>query len=206
MKDEIRVVLLDIGGVLVQLSGVTTILGWLHHEITAEELWALWLKSPSVRAFETGRMEPMEFADGMVSELGIDVSPRDFLDSFLQWPVGLFPGALEMLAGIPGCYRRAVLSNTNALHYPRLMHEMGLAGAFDHYFFSHLIGKVKPDAEAFRHVLDVLDCRAREVLFLDDNALNVDAARALGMHARVVQGVEDARQVLCESGLMASAR
>ncbi len=39
----IRVVLFDVGGVLVQLSGVATVLGWVADRWTPAELWQRWL-------------------------------------------------------------------------------------------------------------------------------------------------------------------
>jgi putative hydrolase of the HAD superfamily len=110
-----------------------------------------------------------------------------------------------MIASIPRRYTRAALSNSNSLHWSRVMNEMQLGPAFDHHFSSHLIGKIKPDAEAFHHVLDSLGCNAHEVLFLDDNLLNVDAARALGMHAVVVRGATEARLALEQAGVIAGA-
>jgi len=36
---------------------------------------------------------------------------------------------------------KATLFNTNELHWPKLMHEMGLANVIEHHFASHLIGR-----------------------------------------------------------------
>lgn len=201
-RDQLRVVLFDLGGVLVQLSGVGTILEWLDHRISAEDLWRLWLQSPSVREFESGRLEPLDFAAGVLSELNIEMEPQRFLEAFIGWPTGLYPGTLETIQSIPPRYQRAILSNSNALHWPRVMHEMQLGPAFDHHFSSHLLGKIKPDAEVFHYVLDRLGCRSQEVLFFDDNALNVESARAIGMHAVMVRGITEARLVLETAGLI----
>ena len=78
---------------------------------------------------------------------------------------------------IPRIFVRATLCNTNALQWPRLIEQDNLIGAFDHHFASHLTGKIKPDEEAFRHVLDTLGCEGPATLFLDDSQLNVAAAR-----------------------------
>ena len=51
---DIRVLLFDVGGVLVQLSGVEVMLEWLDHRISVDELWRRWLQSVPVRKFETG--------------------------------------------------------------------------------------------------------------------------------------------------------
>ena len=87
-------------------------------------------------------------------------------------------------------------SNTNSLHWPRLMHEMGLAEAFDHHFPSHLTGKIKPDKNAFETVLEKMRWRPRSVLFLDDNLPNVETAASLGIQAFHVRGLDEARAVL----------
>jgi len=82
---DIRVLLFDVGGVLVQLSGVETMLEWLGRRVTADELWRMWLESVPVRKFETGRIDASEFAAGVTSEFGLPVEPRQFLEAFIRW-------------------------------------------------------------------------------------------------------------------------
>ena len=77
---------------------------------------------------------------------------------------------------------------------------------FDVAFLSHEIGLVKPDAEIFEHVVEELACRAAEILFFDDNALNVDAARSVGLDAHKVEGVGPTHSLLRERGLLQSSR
>jgi len=198
----IEVALFDLGGVLVELTGVSTLLSWIGEPIGPEEIWRRWLTSPSVRAFETGAMEPEEFADVLIAELGLPVQRAEFLDAFTHWPRGLFPGALELLSEIPRPIVRATLSNSNSLHWPRLMTEMGLSEAFDFHFASHLTGKIKPDKEAFENVVLSLGSVPESILFLDDNQLNVDAALSLGIRAFRVQGIEEARIVIEQIGAL----
>jgi hypothetical protein len=47
-RNEIRVVLFDVGGVLVELSGLTMLLSWLVRRVTAEQVRTLWLTSPKL--------------------------------------------------------------------------------------------------------------------------------------------------------------
>ena len=201
---DIRVLLFDVGGVLVELGGVEVILEWLGNRISADELWQRWLQSQAVRRFETGQIDAPQFAAGVIAEFGLAVDPQQFLDSFVGWPTGLYPGTLEMLARIPPRYQRALLSNSNALHWPRVLGEMGLGAVFDNHFVSHLTGRIKPDPEAFEHVLESLGCRPAQVVFFDDNALNIEAARQLGMHAVRVRGLGEATQALIEIGVLSA--
>jgi putative hydrolase of the HAD superfamily len=196
------VVLFDLGGVLVELGGVQTMLDWLDNRVSPGELWKMWLQSPAVRAFETGLTDAGRFADELIAEMALPVSRKKLLAEFTLWPRGLFPGGLELVKQIPPRYTRATLSNSNTVHWPRLMKELRLAEAFDQHFASHLIGKIKPDEEAFHHVTHSLRCAAEEILFLDDNELNVEAAARAGMKAVQVQGVAAAERALREAGVI----
>jgi glucose-1-phosphatase len=84
------------------------------------------------------------------------------------------------------------------------MEGLGLSRTFENSvsFSSHLTGKIKPDPEAFEHVVDMLGCEPPEVLFLDDNLPNVEAARLIGMQAQRVRGVEESRAVLETAGIL----
>jgi len=62
---EIRVLLFDVGGVLVQLGGVEVMLDWLGPSVGVDELWRRWLQSTSVRQFETGKIDAGRFAAGV---------------------------------------------------------------------------------------------------------------------------------------------
>jgi glucose-1-phosphatase len=196
LSAPVRVVLFDVGGVLVQLSGVATVLGWVAGRWTPADLWRRWLHSPAVRAFETGRCDAETFAADLVAELELGVPPALFLESFAGWPTGLYPGVHELIARIPSDVTRALLSNSNALHWPRVEEEFGLRALFEHRFVSHLTGRIKPDRDAFEHVISSLGCDAASVFFLDDNLMNVEAARAAGMQGAMVRGVDEAEQAL----------
>ena len=49
---------------------------------------------------------------------------------------------------------------------------------------------------------EALACEPQEVLFLDDNALNVSAANAVGVKALRVQGVLEAERALVDSRIL----
>src|ERR1700722_2974295 len=67
---DIQVLLFDVGGVLVELSGVETMLEWLGRRVTADELWRMWLQSVPVRQFETGRIDAGAVAGGGYFRVG----------------------------------------------------------------------------------------------------------------------------------------
>lgn len=201
-QNAIRVVLFDVGGVLAELSGLPKLLSWLGGRVTAEQAVTLWLTSPAVRSFETGRMQPAAFAEQLINELNLPVGREEFLNELCTWGQRVFPGAVELVRSVPRNYVRATLCNTNALQWPELMKKHDLAGAFDYHFASHLTGRVKPDEEAFLHVLTTLGCGCQETVFLDDSRLNVAAAKRVGITAFQVKGPVEAEQALREAEVL----
>ena len=63
---------------------------------------------------------------------------------------------------------------------------------FAHCFLSHELGLIKPDREIYDHVVAELSCRPEEILFLDDNQLNIEGA----LDAHRVGGVDDSRRLI----------
>ena len=59
------------------------------------------------------------------------------------------------------------------------------ADLFDAQFYSCEIGLAKPEPAYFTHVLETLGVVAEEALFLDDTAVNVESAAALGLRAEL---------------------
>jgi putative hydrolase of the HAD superfamily len=73
---------------------------------------------------------------------------------------------------------------------------------FDRQFLSYELGLAKPDREIFERVVDDLDVSAEEILFLDDNQINVDGARSVGMRAELTRGLASARRAIEALGLV----
>lgn len=199
---QIDVILFDLGGVLIELAGVEKMLEWSPDLKTPEELWRRWLQSDAVRGFETGATGREHFAREVVAEFGVPVSEAEFLEAFTWWPRAVFPGAHELLASLEGRYRLASVSNTNEIHWERFSQQWRLDRAFHRNFPSHLVGKLKPDAEYFAHVVEAMGVPAHRVLFVDDNAINVEAAAAMGIVAHRVLGIEGVRSTLRELRLL----
>jgi glucose-1-phosphatase len=198
---RIDAVLFDLGGVLIELVGVERMLEWAPGLGGTDELWRQWLQSPAVRRYETGNGSRDEFADGVIAEFGLPVDRDAFLAEFAWWPRTLFAGVDALLSSLAPRYTLASLSNTNELHWERFSREWSLPGRFHHNFPSHAVGKLKPDAEYFLHVLDALGVPPERTLFVDDNAINVAAAAKLGIVARRAVGPEGVRTVLAALGL-----
>jgi glucose-1-phosphatase len=200
-QHQFDVILFDLGGVLIELTGVAQMNAWTGIA-TDEELWRRWLTSPGVRSFETGRATADEFAAAMCLEFALPVGVAEFMAEFALWPRRVFPGAHELLGALAARHRLAALSNNNAVHWERISRDMGLGGYFSRSFLSHEIGLIKPDRAVFEHVAEVLACPPGRILFLDDNRLNVEQAIDVGMVAHRVAGVVETAALMLSLGLL----
>lgn len=193
--------LFDLGGVLVRNAVFDRLNALLPAPVAIDELKATLLVSPAYRAFELGMTSPADFAQALVSELALGCTPAAFLCEFATWPEGFYPGAIELLAELRKNYRIACLSNSNALHWARFD---GFREHFDVSLSSHLLKLIKPDIACFRQALVACGTRASEVLFFDDAAVNVEAARSCGIQSFHVRDFDDLRLRVQELGLLPS--
>ena len=200
---DLKVVLFDLGNVLVDLGDKARFANIFDVEARDEtQLWEMWLKSPAVKAFDAGQISLSTFMEALQQETCVEKSLADLTQDFINWPVGLFNGAAELVHQLPPHIHRAVLSNTNDAHWGRLLDEMGLSGLFHSYFASHQVGLVKPDLAVYEYVVKALSVAPDQILFIDDNAINVTTARKVGMQAEQAKGIECAKEILLTYGVL----
>ena len=145
-----------------------------------------WIQSEAVQRFERGEITPQQFADGVIEELKIDLTPPEFLARFVEWAREPSPAAIALLESLKHDYRIAALSNANELHTP--LHRQRFGRVIDSFYFSDEIGHVKPDRAIFEHVIEDLGAPPERIAFFDDTPVNVEAAREIGITAFETDG------------------
>ncbi len=179
-----QIILFDLGGVLVDLADPVSSIGL---SMSSEEFWRMWLSSPLVQQFETGRLTASEF----VSQFGADLGFRDadeFDRALRSWHLPMFAGAEKALQDLTGSNTIALLSNTNEIHWQHVESQTDVFADFAKLFLSYETGNAKPHPSAFHDVVEHFDCEPNDVIFFDDNVGNVAAAKAEGLRAVRVQG------------------
>ena len=202
-KDARELLIFDLGGVLLEYSGIRDIHGVLSEQLTLERTRQLMQATSEIwSSFETGMLTPEEFGERFEAHWPLGVPRGVFLREFESWSRALYPGAAELLEELRAAYRLAALSNTNALHWRRNREVLGIPQLFERAFASHEVGLRKPAPEVYEHVLAEMGVRAADATFFDDVETNVEAARRLGMRAYRVEGVEALRACLRENGYL----
>jgi FMN phosphatase YigB (HAD superfamily) len=107
-----KVLLFDLGGVLVEWAGPRELPKLLAASMDPEDLRVKWATSPAVGQFETGRCSEQEFATAFIDEWGLRVDRDRFLEAFSSWVVG----ALRWYERAAGGAARAVYARVPQQH------------------------------------------------------------------------------------------
>jgi len=90
-------------------------------------------------------------------------------------------------------YRVYILSNYGSWTYEQTKDSaLNFLEDVDGAVFSYQVKQVKPDAEIFRTLFEKFLLRPEESVFLDDLSVNIEGAKAVGMHGIVFTGLEEA--------------
>ncbi len=194
-----KLLVFDLGGVIVDFN-IQVMGKWTG--LSPDDFWRQWLKSEAVRDFESGKTGRHTFARELTAEFDLPVSPQEFLAVYRTWQVGLYPGAQQLLETLAPQFTLACLSNTNEMIWTDSIHEFGIDRLFNYCFASHEMGCLKPDPEAYAYLVREVPFAVEEIIFFDDNPLNIEGARAFGLAADLVQGPGQARDKLVSLGLL----
>jgi putative hydrolase of the HAD superfamily len=124
----IQVLPFDLGGVLVEFSGVRDVVPFMRVPGSEYDTGQRWRACELTDAFGLGRIGPEEFGDRFVRDWGLSISPAQFLQEFRSWSRRVLPGAVELLDSLRPQYRLAALSNSNVLHWERNTNDLGVTG------------------------------------------------------------------------------
>ncbi|GGF52701.1 haloacid dehalogenase [Marmoricola endophyticus] len=167
-------------------------------EALAEDLWtSAWDDAVA------GRWDMVEHVEATIRAHGLDDHREVLLATWEQ--VETLPDSLEVLARVRAQVPCYLATNQDTLRM-RTMQQMGYDELADGVFYSCAVGAAKPDPVFFERVADALGEDPGDLLFVDDMAENVAAARAVGLHAEqwhFTDGVEALRVTLAEHGIRA---
>ena len=193
-EDMQRLVVFDVGGVLVELTGMSDLVEWTG--LNPDEVRDRWVHLDVVKSFESGAISYEEFGPKVIAELGLPLTVDTFREVFRGWMGELLPGAEALVAAAKRRNPVACLCNMNTVQWPEIRDRLGVESWFDHAFISYEIGMVKPDKEVYEHVGQRMGFSPERVVFFDDTRANVDSALACGWSAHLTRGTGELRRKL----------
>ena len=194
----IKNIIYDLGGVILNIDYNLTVKAFV--ELGVEnfgELYSQAKQNTTFDAFETGEMTSAEFREVWRKYLTIDKTNEQIDAAWNSIILDLPENRMEVLDRTGRNFRTFLLSNTNSTHvkcFTKLLNdEYGegvFEGKFEKHYYSNEIGKRKPNADAFLHVLEENVLKAEETLFIDDSIQHIEAAQELGIRAYHLTGEE----------------
>lgn len=193
-----KAVLLDLGGVVLGINVAQVFQTWAARAgVTADHFKHNWIMDEAYELHETGDIDFVEYARRQAQHFAVDMPISD-------WQVGWnaiwtepYAQVVSLLPKVAQRFELYAFSNTNAVHAESFLNRYPDALAhFNTLFLSHEIGVRKPHPQAFRYVCDLIDIQPQEVLFIDDNADNINGARTAGLDAHHLHKESDIAQKL----------
>lgn len=198
-----KALLLDLGGVIIDVDPRRCFESWAEAAgVDIGDIARRWRADEAYEAFEIGAIGFEEYLVSLSAQLGISLDPDDWRagwNALLGDPVAEVVAALPTLAAHVPLY---CFSNTNVVHQAawERRHAEALT-PFRRIYVSWQLGMRKPSTAAYRLVADDIGVAPRDIVFLDDNAGNVEGARAAGLVARHVPNSAVTLAVLREQGI-----
>ncbi len=191
MKLPFRTLLLDLGGVLIDVDYHATARAFRLAGVTDfDALYSKARQSDLFDRFETGELDPAGFRDALRNITGSTLNDATIDHCWNAMLGRVPPERINLLQRLKEHHQLLLLSNTNAIHVPAfeaiIAQHNGIARfaeLFHGAYYSCTLGLRKPHANAFLEVLRRHDADPATTLFIDDSPQHVEGARLAGLQA-----------------------
>lgn len=200
---NIKNIIFDYGNVIFNIDFARVQAAWKALGINnSAEFYGHRQQDPVFNLLERGEISSAGFRD-RIRELANNpgLTDEQIDNAWNAIFVGIPEGNHELLLKVHARYRTFLLSNINAIHYDYvhryLKYEFGLDnndGFFEKVYYSHLVGKRKPDAAIFEQVLQENNLVPAETLFIDDSPQHLETAKQLGMQTFLMTAPDTIQQ------------
>lgn len=185
---KIRNIIFDLGGVIMDLNEKATLKAFATLFKKPESEIEIFSKESFFQAYEIGKIDDPTFRAKIREEFEF-TGEEEAIDA--AWNAMLGPIAkrkIEQLDELSKQHDIYLLSNTNDIHFRMIEKIFAHAAAgrsfydvFDGIYLSQEIGHRKPELEIYQYILNDAGLEAKESLFIDDKADNIEAAIKAGM-------------------------
>ncbi len=179
----VRNVIMDLGGVMLEWNSDQVLTPIqpdpeLRRQLRTSVFGHEW------RLFDRGQLTEAELLARLEASTG---QSRDILTAIVEAARGYLLEKPETVKLVRDLRQRGFnlycLSNMPAPFYEHLRRRHDFWDVFHGVVISGEIQMLKPEPEIYLHLLKRFGLRAQESVFVDDLQANVDAARAVGLHA-----------------------
>ena len=188
----IQAIVFDVGGVLIGLDMGRCIRAFEEDLGFARirELLDPYHQKGIYGELEEGILPAGEFRRQILAESRPGARPEEVDHAMGQLITGVDPRTVQVLLRLRENYPLYLGSNNNPISMPMCLEEMRRSGldpdkTFKGQFISCELKCLKPSRAFYEAIIRGVGLPADEILFIDDNGTNVDAAREAGLQARL---------------------
>ncbi len=196
---NVKAIIFDYGDVLClrptteDIEGSAGILG-----ISADSFRELWGRNRDL--YDRGDLSAETYWSKLAEDAGTTLDPAQ-LQGLYERDVTMWsrlnPDMVGWLSALSAAgMKTAVLSNMHMGMVQHARHAFQWLDGVNVTTFSAEVRLIKPDPAIYEHCLRGLDVAPSDTLFIDDREVNVEAARAIGIHAVQFQSLTQLRNEL----------
>ena len=201
----IKCVTFDFGGVYTTEDIIHEVFDAYNarHGINPEDFWKKVHDSVHWSDFFRGKItEPVFWARSKM-----EFNNHDFDDLFFSQRIkdassGINPKTRALVSRLKSMGYKTVMLTNNAREWFEPFIQGGQLKNFDFILTSYDLGLKKPERMIYDIMLNAVEVRPRECVFIDDNILCVETARKAGIFAIVFRNVDQLKKELKKSKIM----
>jgi len=182
---KIKVIIFDLGGVILNLDQERTIRAFARMGADLEQVN---LDSHLFTDFEKGLISPDEFRNQIKKQIKGPTHDNVINDAWNAMLLDIPKQRLDLIAQLRRKFKIGLLSNTNKIHIDYFNDYLKAENLdelwnslFDKVLLSFEIGMRKPDLNIYEHAVQQFEVAPEQCLFIDDNHSNIVSANKIGI-------------------------
>ncbi len=118
--------------------------------------------------------------------------------------INIDDGMVNLIKRLKPTYKLGLCSNSPSNFIRSILVKYKLENLFNEIVISSECGLIKPDRKIYKLILGKLSTKATDSIFIDDNSVNIEAARTLGIKAILFSDSKNLELVLTNFGVKIS--
>ena len=188
MLENIKNIILDLGGVIINLNQQLTYDAFKKLFPSKYEKILIELESNNyLEKFETAEISKKEFIS-FFQKFDTSIFDEKIITAWNKMLLDIPENRIQLIKSLAKKYNVYLLSNTNEIHYQYIenyavqeFNVLSFKSIFKQVYLSHEIKLRKPNTAIFKYVLKEANLLRHETLFIDDTLEHINSAKQLGI-------------------------
>ena len=189
-------IIFDLGGVILNIDYKKTLNAFQKLNINEKIFYTKKRQHKLFDLLETGEINEKEFISELLKNTQ-NTNKTQILKAWNAMLLDLPDQRLQVIKSLKETHKIFLLSNTNSIHIKKIKSYLGnkkwgeFYNLFNKIYLSHIMGKRKPNKEAFNLIMKENQLIAKETLFIDDSLQHINGAKKLGINCYHLKKGED---------------